>query len=132
MAQRNSNDNFPMKPGLLSRAYSQAKEILGGAIVLIAIFYVVMFFFAGDIELPYRYLPDFIKLDRMIAAETIQCGLESGQISGFARLGIGITGEKTAILLARVTTRSQIIEIRDAICSDNVKGYGIRHAPFGI
>ena len=64
-------------------------KLLGYAVMAVAVFYVVMFFFAESIPLPYHKVPDAIKIERMIAAETIECQVAADGNIGFGMLLIG-------------------------------------------
>ena len=84
---------------------------------LVAGFYAFMYFRAGAVEFPYHLLPDAVKLDRMIAAELMQCALHNPDTAGIARWGIGMAPTETAAFLAQATLRSEIIEARDTACA---------------
>ena len=97
----------------------------GTAIVVVGIFYGVMYFFPEVIGLPYDRIPAFLKLDRMIAAEAIECsiasdgGIESGALFGmFMSEAAGINNPSRIVIvgLTKITTRTEIIEIRDDAC----------------
>lgn len=85
-------------------------------IFVVAGFYAFMYFRAGSVEFPYHLLPDAVKLDRMIAAELMQCALQNPDTDSLARWGIGMAPTETAAFLAQATLRSEIIQARDDAC----------------
>ena len=89
-----------------------------GTILLFIVtgFYAFMYFRAGSVEFPYHLMPDAAKIDRMIAAELMQCALHNPDIPGLARWGIGMAPTETAAFLAQATLRHEIIAARDAAC----------------
>ena len=91
---------------------------LGYCIAGIIVFYVAMFFFAESIPLPYGNLPDGMKIERMIAAEIIECLIAAGDqdLTGSLMLG----APKSAIVSGAtdIMTRDALLERRDVVCRD--------------
>ena len=101
--------------------FNIAKSAATFLFILIAGFYAFMYFRAGSVEFPYHLLPDAVKLDRMVAAELMQCALRDPDLSGIVRLGAGFAGNELVTFLAQATTRSEIIAARDEACAEIYK-----------
>ncbi len=89
-------------------------KLLGYAVMGVAVFYVVMFFFAESIPLPYHKMPDSIKIERLIAAEIIECTVAADSDVGFGMLFLGISKSDLAKLAVDSSTRDQLLAERDS------------------
>jgi hypothetical protein len=91
-------------------------KLLGYAVMAVAVFYVVMFFFAESIPLPYHKVPDAIKIERMIAAETIECQVAADGNIGFGMLLMGVSKSDLTKLAVDSQTRDQLLVERNREC----------------
>ena len=93
-------------------------KFLGYFVMGVVVFYVAMFFFAESVPLPYSSIPDDIKIERMIAAEIIECAVAAGDEGVIAGLAWGASKSDIARLAVDLMTRDQLLERRDYICPD--------------
>ena len=91
-------------------------KLLGYAVMAVAVFYVVMVFFAESIPLPYHKVPDAIKIERMIAAETIECQVAADGNIGFGMLLMGVSKSDLTKLAVDSQTRDQLLVERNREC----------------
>ncbi len=91
-------------------------KCLGYIVVAIIIFYAAMFFFAESLPLPYRSMPDAMKIERMIAAEIIECTIGSDPDAAVGMLLLGISKSDMAKLAVDSMTRQQLLSERDSSC----------------
>ena len=96
--------------------YDFIKTVATVLIFIVTGFYVFMYFRSGSVGFPYHLLPDAVKLDRMIAAELMQCVLHDPDTDSIARWSIGMVPTETAAFLAQASFRSELIEARDDAC----------------
>ena len=91
-------------------------KFLGYGIMGAAAFYAVMFFFAESVPLPYRSMPDAMKIERMIAAEIVECTISSDQDAAAGMFLLGVSKSDLAKLLVDSSTRQQLLNERDSSC----------------
>ena len=94
---------------------------LGYLVIAAIVFYVVMFLFAESVPLPYGSMPDSMKIERMIAAELIECSVASGDQGIAASFVFGASKSDIASVLVDALTRDRLLEERDAICPGTAK-----------
>ena len=94
-----------------------AKFLVYSAIAVVA-FYVAMFLFAESIPLPYSSLPDGMKIERMIAAEIMDCLLAAGDEGMVASLTWGASKSEVVSGVVDIMSRDQLLERRDVACPD--------------
>ena len=97
---------------------NELAKILGYTVLAIIVFYAVMFFFAESLPLPYRSMPDAMKIERMIAAEAIECAIGSDPNAGAGMFLLGVSKSDLAKLAVDSLTRDQLLEQRDDTCQD--------------
>ena len=91
-------------------------KFLGYLVMAIFAFYVVMFLFAESVPLPYGSMPDGIKIERMIAAELIECSVASGDEGIASSFVLGASKSDIASVLVDALTRDTLLERRNAVC----------------
>lgn len=94
--------------------------------IAVVVFYVAMFFFAESIPLPYGSLPDGMKIERMLAAEIIECALAAGDEGMVAGLAWGASKSDIARVAVDIMTRDQMLERRDVVCIGHERASHIR------
>ena len=91
-------------------------KFLAYCVVGIIVFYVVMFFFAESAPLPYGDMPDGMKIERMIAAEIIECLVAAGDQGMTGAFLLGASKSDIATAAVDAATRDALLERRDAVC----------------
>ncbi len=91
-------------------------KFLGYAVIAIIIFYAAMFFFAESLPLPYRSMPDAMKIERMIAAEIIECTIGADPDAAAGMFLLGISKSDMVKLAVDSMTRQQLLSERDSSC----------------
>ena len=85
--------------------------------IAVVVFYAAMFFFAESIPLPYGSMPDGMKIERMIAAEIMDCMLAAGDEGMVASLAWGASKSDIVSGAIDIASRDQLLERRDVACA---------------
>ena len=95
---------------------NNSAKFLGYAVIAIVIFYAAMFFFAESLPLPYRSMPDAMKIERMIAAEIVECTIGTDRDVAAGMFLLGISKSDMVKLAVDSMTRQQLLSERDSSC----------------
>ena len=90
-------------------------------VIGVIVFYGAMFFFVESLPLPYRVMPDAMKIERMIAAETMECMIADDADVGAGLFLLGVSKSDLVRLAVSLQTREQLLAERDSICPDVAK-----------
>ncbi|MXZ91251.1 MAG: hypothetical protein F4W95_10005 [Chloroflexi bacterium] len=96
-------------------------QVLGSCVMAPIVFYVVMFFFAESIPLPYGSIPDRMKIERMVAAEVIECMVADGSEEMTSAFLLGASQSDIAKVMVNAGTREKLLEVLDETCLGTVR-----------